>query len=441
MNLLVFDGRTGASGDMLLGALLAAGADQSVLTPIEDALDVTFDIDDADKNGIHATQVSIRYTGDHHAENVTGDGHEHRRDDHSDGHDHSHDHESEHEQDKSHEQDYAEGHGPHRTFPEVVAVLSELEIPSSVAADAEAVFRILGEAEAAVHGTELDETHFHEVGADDAIADIVGVSLLLDDLDPEHVVTTPVALGGGEVTMSHGRYPVPPPAVTEILARADFQTYGGPEETELLTPTGAALLAHFAEGVDRLPPMNVEHSGYGAGQKAFPERANVVRAVQGESTNAGRLTWDDVVLLETNVDDVAPEILGSLQDTLQDVGARDVSIVPLTMKKSRPGHLVKVVTKDADADRVARKLAEETGTLGIRETGVSHRWIANREFEEVLLEYDDHTYEVIVKIASDTDGNVYDVSAEYDDALAVAEAAGVPVREVMRNAEAAVDRD
>ena len=440
MNLLTFDGRTGASGDMLLGALVAAGADAGVLEPVEDALDVTFDIQDVDENGINATQVTVRHTGDEDGEiSETQD----PARDHEHPHDHGHDRKSDHSHDHHthNHAENAEGSGPHRTFPEVITVLSSLEIPASVAEDAEAVFRILGEAEATVHGTDLDATHFHEVGADDAIADVVGVSLLLDDLAPDRIVTTPVALGGGEVSMSHGRYPVPPPAVTEILAHADYQTYGGPEDTELLTPTGAALLAHYAEGVDRLPPMSVERSGYGAGSKDFQERANVLRAIRGASTKRGALRKDDVVLLETNVDDVPPEILGSLQDTLQAVGARDVSIVPLTMKKSRPGHLVKVVTKEEDADRVARRLAEETGTLGVRETGVGHRWIADREFEEVLLAYDGQTYEVIVKIASDTDGNVYDVSAEYDDALAVATAADVPVREVMRRAEAEVDRE
>jgi len=476
MTLLVFDGRTGASGDMLLGALIAAGANPDALTPIEDALDVSYDISTVDKRGIQATQVVVEHTGDNFQNgdpplesNDHGHAHDHdhdhthshsddhshshdhdhthsHSDDHSHSHDHDHSHSHDHDHSHSHDHDHshtetAEGHGPNRTFREVLTVLHELDLPGSVADDAESVFRILGDAEASVHGTDLEETHFHEVGADDAIADIVGVSLLIDDLDPDRVITTPVALGGGEVTMSHGRYPVPPPAVTEILALADFQTHGGPEDTELLTPTGAALLAHFAEGTDRIPPMSVEHTGYGAGQKAFAERANVLRAIVGPSTDTGALTKDDVVLLETNVDDVAPEVLGSLHETLQDVGARDVSIVPLTMKKSRPGHLVKVVTKDEDADRVARKLAEETGTLGIRETGVSHRWIANREFEEVLVEYDGHSYEVIVKLASDTDGTVYDVSAEYDDALDVAHAAGVPVREVMRQAEAAVDRD
>lgn len=434
MSLLVFDGHTGASGDMLLGALVATGADPAVLDPLEDALGVSFDIRDVDEHGISATQVTVQHTVTSQTDSPDGDDHTH---DH--GQDHRHEHNDDHEHRKQHPD--AEGHGPHRTFPEVMDVLSTLDIPPSVTEDAEAVFRLLGEAEATVHGTDLESTHFHEVGADDAIADIVGVSLLVDDLDPERILTTPVALGGGEVTMSHGRYPVPPPAVTEILAHAGFQTHGGPADTELLTPTGAALLAHFADGVDRLPPMRFERTGYGAGTKDLPERANVVRAIRGETSDSGGLQKDDVVLLETNVDDVPPEILGSLHDTLQDVGARDVSIVPLTMKKSRPGHLVKIITKDADADRVARKLAEETGTLGIRETGVSHRWIANREFEEVLLEYDDDTYEVIVKIASDTDGNVYDTSAEYDDALAVAESAGVPVREVMRRAEAAVDRD
>jgi hypothetical protein len=443
MTILVFDGRTGASGDMLLGALVAAGADPDLLAPVEDALDVAYRVSTVDKRGIQATKVTIRH-GDADAPEApvtNGHGHDHGHDhSHDHSHDHDHDHSHDHDHDHDHDHSHAEGHGPHRTFAEVMDLLADLAIPGPVREDAESVFRILGEAEASVHGTDLADTHFHEVGADDAIADVVGVCTLLRDVAPDRIVTTPVALGGGEMRMSHGRYPVPPPAVTEILARAAFDAYGGPEDTELLTPTGAALLAHFAEGVDRLPPMNVARSGYGAGTKDFAERANVLRAIVGDDRTAGPLTRDEVVLLETNVDDVEPEILGSLQETLDSVGARDVSIVPLTMKKSRPGHLVKVVTKAEDADRVARTLAAETGTLGIRETGVRHRWVADREFEEVLLEYDGHTYEVIVKIARDSDGTVYDVSAEYEDALAVAKQTGVPVRDVCRTAENEIDR-
>jgi uncharacterized protein (TIGR00299 family) protein len=282
----------------------------------------------------------------------------------------------------------------------------------------------------------LEETHFHEVGADDAIADIVGACLLVDDLDVERVVTTPLATGGGEVDIAHGVYPVPTPAVVEIAQRADWSLQGGPVEAELLTPTGAAILAHFAEGVDSLPPLKVEESGYGAGGYTFPDHPNVLRALVGDG--GGRLARDEITVLETNLDDAAPEVLGGLQETLTAVGARDVSILPATMKKSRPGHLVKVIVKPEDAERVARTLAEETGTLGIREHGAGHRWVASRSFETATLDVEGEGYDVTVKVASDASGDVYDYSAEYDDALAVALDTDLSVREVMRRAEEAV---
>ncbi|WP_435197149.1 nickel pincer cofactor biosynthesis protein LarC [Natronomonas sp. EA1] len=451
MRTLAFDGRTGASGDMLLGALVAVGADPAALAPVEAALDVEYRVREVDKNGILATKVDVlagdgedRDGEDRDGDDDTGEAHTpsiipSQAHDHSHSHehsDHSHDHDDHSHSHDAHSHDHAEGHGPHRTYPEVIAVVEGMGLPESVEANAKAVFEILGEAEAAVHGTDLDSTHFHEVGADDAIADIVGVCLLLDDLDIERVVTTPVRAGGGTVRMSHGTYPVPAPAVMNVAAVADWDLQGGPIDAELLTPTGAALLAHFAEGVPSLPPLDIEATGYGAGTKAFPDHPNVIRGVVGESE--GELIRDDVRVLETNLDDAPPEVLGSLHETLKEAGARDVSIVPLTMKKSRPGHLVKVVVKPDDVQAVARKLAVETGTLGVRETSVRHRWVSKRTFETVTLAIEGEEYEVSVKIASDSEGERYDASAEFDDALAVARATGLPVREVMRRAEAKV---
>ncbi|MFC6728411.1 LarC family nickel insertion protein, partial [Natronoarchaeum mannanilyticum] len=200
---------------------------------------------------------------------------------------------------------------------------------------------------------------------------------------------------------------------------------------------GAAILAHVAEGRAQLPDIDVAASGYGAGDLELEERPNVLRALVGE--REGELRRDDIAVLETNVDDVAPEVLGGLQETLAEAGARDVTIVPTTMKKSRPGHLVKVIAKPEDAERVARRLAEETGTLGVRQGGASHRWIADRSFETARIEVDGDEFEIAVKIASDADGAVYDVSAEYDDAAAVAAETGRPIRELLRRAEAAID--
>jgi uncharacterized protein (TIGR00299 family) protein len=428
MHTLAFDGRMGASGDMLCAALLAVGADASALDPVADALDVRYAVGTATEAGIAATTVDVFVGGDAGG----SDRAEERVDDHggvAGGHDHDHQH------DHDHDHQHAEGAGPLRTYAEVVDVVEGLDLPAPVERDALAVFRRLGEAEATVHGTDLDATQFHEVGADDAIADVVGACLLLADLGVERVVTTPVATGGGTVPMSHGAYPVPAPAVTEIAADADWSVVGGPVDRELLTPTGAAILAEFADGVERLPALDVHAAGYGAGDADVPGRPNVLRALVGDG--AGGLRRESVAVLETNLDDATPEILGSLQETLTDAGARDVTVVPTTMKKSRPGHLVKVVVDPADAERVARRLATETGTLGVREGAASHRWVADREVETATLSIDGVDHEVGVKVATDADGRIYDVSAEYDDALAVAAETDLPVRDVMRRAEAA----
>ena len=449
MRTLAFDGRMGASGDMILGALVAAGADPDVLAPVTEALPVSYEVRPVRKNGIAAATVDVLHEGaaddsgdadgdsaDDQRNDSEGhaDSHGHDGDDHDDSHDHNHSHDH-----GGHGHGHAEGAGPNRTYSEVVELVESMGLPAGVERDALSVFELLGEAEASVHGTAIEETHFHEVGADDAIADVVGVTLLLHDLDVERVVTTPLAAGGGEVSMSHGTYPVPAPAVVELAERADWSLRGGPIDRELLTPTGAAVLAHFAEGVDQIPTLDVSDSGYGAGGYDLDQYPNVLRAIVGDG--AGALSRDAITVLETNLDDATPEVLGGLQESLSAIGARDVTIIPTTMKKSRPGHLVKVVVKPEDAERVARRLAEETGTLGIREHGAGHRWIADREYRSAGLEIDGESHEVTVKLGRDDEGQVFDVSAEYDEAAAVARETDLPMRAVIERAERAVDAE
>ncbi|GAA0717449.1 uncharacterized protein (TIGR00299 family) protein [Halorubrum trapanicum] len=453
MRTLVFDGRTGAAGDMICAALIAAGADPDVLAPVSDALPVRYEVGETEKTGIRATTVDVLVDGNDTERVGTDPGHDHG---HSHDHDHDHDHDHSHDTESSGGDDHAEGAGVHRTYREVVDLVESMALPAPVESTALDAFELLGCAEASVHGTDLDEAHFHEVGADDAVADVVGAALLLEDVDPERVVATPVAAGGGTVEMSHGTYPVPAPATTEIATRSEFRIVGGPIDRELLTPTGAAILGAVAEGVDAVPDLAVERAGYGAGDADFDRHPNVCRALVGDGglpdseeeehdaqadhahadhARDGGLVHDDIAVLETNLDDAAPEVLGGLQETLTRAGARDVTIVPTTMKKSRPGHLVKVICKPDDAEAVAERLARETGTLGVRQSGASHRWIAEREFETATLRVDGADHEVAVKVASTTDGEVYDVSGEYDDAAAVAAATGLPVREVLRRAE------
>ena len=445
---LAFDGRTGASGDMLLGALLAAGADRSALDVVERELGVRYDVTETTRCGISATRVEVVLADEstsHDRSHDQSDGghsqdHSHDQSDGGRSQDHSHDHSDEVHSHKgteghAHEHTHAEGHGPERSYGEVVNVVESMGLTGTVEDTALAIFELLGEAEASVHGTDLESTQFHEVGADDAIADVVGVALLLADLDPDRVVTTPLATGGGEVPMSHGIYPVPTPAVVELAERADWSLQGGPLETELLTPTGAAVLAHVAAGVERLPSMEIERSGYGAGAKSFDRQPNVLRATVGEE--AERLRQEPITVLETNLDDASPEIIGSLQETLADAGALDVTVVPTTMKKSRPGHLLKVIVPPADAAQVARALAAETGTLGVREHGSGHRFVADRSVESVTVDVEGRSHELDVKIGrfGGDPGEVFDVSAEYDDALRVASETDLPVREVCRRAE------
>ncbi|ELY90802.1 nickel pincer cofactor biosynthesis protein LarC [Natrialba taiwanensis] len=455
MTLLAFDGRMGASGDMLLAALLDAGADPDRLEFITDELAVEYRIAEADKCGITGTTVDVVLT-DERSESDSGADADADADADTDAdsaetaaeaaednqkreHEHAHEHtqgQHRHDDHTSHDDHtHAEGHGPHRSYQEVRAIVDAMGLPEPIERDALAIFERLGEAEASVHGTALEDIHFHEVGADDAIADIVGTVVLLHDLDPDRVVTTPLATGGGSASMAHGEYPIPTPAVAELAADADWALRGGPVDAELLTPTGAAILAHVADGVDSLPELELTNAGYGAGGYDLDPHPNVLRVLVGEG--GGGLVKDDIAVLETNLDDAPPEVLGGLQDTLADAGARDVSILPVTMKKSRPGHLVKVICKPEDRRRVARRLAEETGTLGVRDAGATHRWIAQREFRTAAVELAGDTYEVTVKVASDSAGEVYDVSAEYDDASAVARKSGFAIREVIRRAEAA----
>ena len=327
MQTLAFDGRTGASGDMILAALVAVGADPDALSPVEDALDIEYRIGETIKNGIAATTVDVLLETDEHA------------------HDHEHTH--------------AEGAGPNRTYAECREIVADMGLSGSVEADATAVFRLLGEAESRVHGTDLESTHFHEVGADDAIADIVGAALLFDDLDPDRIVPTPVAGWSGEVSLSHGVYPIPTPAVVYLAAEASWELTGGAIESELLTPTGAAILAHFAEGVGSLPPLSVGAVGYGAGRKDFESHPNVLRATVG--TAAGSLVRDAIPVLETTADHVTPEAIGGLPGRPADAGARDVTVIPTTMKNSRPGHPSRSVVTPEHAATAPRPLPAGSG--------------------------------------------------------------------------------
>lgn len=387
METLALQAPMGASGDMLLGMLIDLGADRNTLEPIEDGLGVRYRTGQTDRAGVTAV-------------NVTVEGAE----------------------------------ATHRTPGEIREIIRDLDLGEAITARSLAIIDRLAAAEARVHGVEQEEVHFHEVGADDAIADICGVVALLDDLSSPSLLVTTVRTGKGTVQTSHGSYPIPPPAVTELAVGASWQLQEGPVDGELLTPTGAAILAELATGVDSLPPMHLGDVGYGAGDRTYPDRPNILRGLLGETR--GRFSTDEVVLLETVIDDTTPEVIGSLQSTLLAEGARDVTVIPTTMKKSRPGHLVQVIVATGSAEAVARRLADETGTLGVREIPIRHRWAASRHIETVKLDIGGQLHKIDVKVATDDEGALVDVSAEYDDAIEIAELVDLPLREVCRRAEA-----
>ena len=383
MRYLLFEPFHGAAGDMITGALLSLGADKE---RVADAMrsvvsDPSFSI--VDRAGIRAVRVET------HAAKSS------------------------------------------RTLEEVIARVRTARATGPAIEMAVRVFQRIAEAEESVHGS---HTHFHEVGADDAIADVIGACTALDLLKPDGIAVTPVALGGGVVAGEHGTVPVPAPATIAIMKRSGLTcTNGRKEDGELCTPTGAALLAEFATmKPDGIGTVNVTGVGYGAGSRDPPGIPNVLRVVLLEKN--GELTTDCVDVLETNVDDVSGEIIGNAIPVLMKAGARDASAVPCIMKKGRGGYLVRVICREEDSTRLAGVMAIELGTLGIRCTPAVHRFIAGRTIERVRLDIRGTTIEVPVKCGWMGD-RCYSVKAEFDEVRTHAENLGMPARELVRCVE------
>lgn len=314
---------------------------------------------------------------------------------------------------------------PSRTAAEVAAIVAAAELPDRVHRRALLTFRALAQAEGRLHRHAPESVHFHEVGALDAIVDVVGTCAALEILGVEEVTSSPVADGMGIVRAAHGDLPVPVPAVVELLRGAP--TYGLDIAKELTTPTGAALLAANVVEWGPMPAMVVATSGYGAGAAELVDRPNLTRVLIGQRTDTeGRAAGQPVVLFEANVDDVTGETLAFAIDALLDAGAHDAWVTPMVMKKGRPAHTVSVLADPASAADLRAVLVRETGTMGVRGTTLE-RWPQSRTFEDV--DVDGHTVRVKV-----TAGRV---KAEHDDAARAAKALGVPLREVVRRAEAA----
>lgn len=386
MRSLIFDPFSGAAGDMILGSLISLGADRAnICEIIESAVDVSVSVNRANKKGIDAVNVNIKVP---------------------------------HEKQTRH-------------YHELVDIIRSAGLTPQIEKSALDVFAIMAKAESKVHGESMEELHFHEVGQNDALADVIGSCAAIHEIDADLIFCTPVNLGGGWVKAAHGLMAVPAPATLEILRAGKLLSYGSGNR-ELLTPTGAALLSYFAKPIDNLPKGKVLSVGYGAGD-ADTEDPNVLRSMLMEISDV--LTKDQIEILETNVDDVTGEVLGNLFDKLLAAGARDVAITPTIMKKGRSGHIIKVITKSQNSEQVAREIMKETGTLGIRVIPTLHRFVADRRMDKVSIQLKGKEFTVAVKIAQDMTGEILHISAEYEDCRRVAETIGLPLKKIIRRVE------
>ena len=382
MKTLYLDCGMGAAGDMLTAALAELLPDPGAFFARLNALGipgVRYTPEKSVKCGITGTHVSVTVDGE---EEETEDAdlhehtheHEHHDHEHEHGHEHEHDHEHEHEHD--HDHDHAHGHHHHRHHSGMHdiehIVRDHLDLPEKVRDDVLAVYGLIAEAESHAHGVPVEEIHFHEVGTMDAVADVTAVCLAMAELAPDEVVVSPVHVGSGHVHCAHGILPVPAPATAYILR--DVPIYGGAVRGELCTPTGAALLKHFASRFGDMPVMRTERIGYGMGKKNF-EAANCVRAMLGEREN----NLSDAVLLECNLDDMTPEAIGFAAEKLLAEGALDVWTTPVGMKKGRPGVILAVLCRPEDREQTVRRIFRHTTTIGIRESTYRRYTLARRE--------------------------------------------------------------
>lgn len=316
----------------------------------------------------------------------------------------------------------------HTSWPAIDALIRGSRLPERAKIDALKVFRLLGEAEAKVHGVSLEALHFHEVGAVDSIVDLCGAALALELLGNPRVLSSPPPLGSGTTRISHGVVPVPVPATIELLRGVPVRFEG---QGELTTPTGAALLKAFAT-VGPAPELVVERIGYGVGTKDWPDRANVLRASLASISGEG---GSRLIVLECNLDDCSPQVLGALVETLMARGALDAWIVPVVMKKGRPGHLVGVLATQDTKEALESTLLEESTTLGVRHTQVG-RTALERRWETVTTRWGPVRIKLGLRGA-----RVLNAAPEFEDCRALAQKAGVPLKEVQAAAAAAFRRE
>lgn len=316
----------------------------------------------------------------------------------------------------------------HRSLSLILQLIEQAGLPAAIAEKASRIFQRLGEAEALVHGMPIEKVHFHEVGAVDAIVDIVGAAAGFEQLGIEACFCSPLNVGGGRVQTQHGNLPVPAPATAELLRGAP--TYSNGIQRELVTPTGAAIVTAMASRFGSQPEMTVAAIGLGAGSAELAEQPNVLRLFVGEAATraASAPLEEDVIVLEANLDDMSPQVYGYFADRALEAGALDVFSIPVQMKKNRPGQLVTVLCHPADREKLSGLLFRETTTLGIRQSTVQRRTLQR---ESITVETS--VGPIRMKIAR-LNGHILNVAPEYEDCRKAAADRGVPLKQVLAEA-------
>ena len=378
MKTLYFDCFAGASGDMILGAMVAAGVDPNFLRQQLSLFSVggfSVEFETVNRAGLSATFARVETAPEH----------------------------------------------KHRRLADIEQIIEQSGLSESVKQRAVQIFTRLAEAEARVHNEPIEQVHFHEVGAVDAIVDVVGAAICFDFLKIDRFVSSPLHAGSGMVQMAHGRFPIPPPAVAELLKGVPF--YSTDIKGELVTPTGAAIISTVCNEYGPIPQMNTESTGYGAGSREYPDFPNVLRVFVGE-TESNLATDERLWMIETNLDDASPQIIGHVMDRVLESGALDCFFTPVQMKKNRPGVLLSVLCSPDEKEAVMKLLFMETTTLGVRSYQVERRAL-RRSVVRVETQYGP----IDVKVAH-LDGRVVNEMPEFEQCREAAVKANVPLKVV-----------
>ena len=378
MRTLYFDCFAGASGDMILGALVGAGASEKALIEQLSLLNVEgfqLEFQTVDRSGLSASFARVETR------------HEHK----------------------------------HRNLSDIKKIIFDSDLGPSVKERAFEIFSKLADAEAHVHNEPVDHVHFHEVGALDAIVDVVGAAICFELLQIERFISSPLHVGSGMVEMAHGKFPVPPPAVAELLKGVPF--YSGDIKGELLTPTGAAIITSVCEQYGPIPQMVVEQTGYGAGSREYKDFPNVLRVLVGE-TEAVSPQDEHLWMIETNIDDASPQIVGHVMERAFELGALDCFFTPVQMKKNRPGVLLSILSDASTKESIMNLLFTETTTLGARSYEV-----LRRALQRAVVAVETPYGQIDVKVGI-LNGRVVNEMPEFEQCRAAALAANVPLKAV-----------